>query len=235
MLRREGEVFLFGTAISAPVSHLLSQKNALSPHWQDQSSLLEEAAGVPAAGLVTSRWPIAISTAVASRAIPWQPMQHPIEQGEMLVNVLPTTLIAAGLAALINFWLAMRVGQVRTKEKVSVGDGGNESVIRRMRAHANFVEFTPIVLILIAVIELAKGPGQPAWLFWVAALYMLGRAAHGIGMDGLMPARTVGTITTMLTTVGLGIYAITLAYSADGQITKPTPSELQGAEAVGEG
>ena len=53
---------------------------------------------------------------------------------------LEITLVIAAAAALINIWLAMRVGRVRTSEKVSVGDGGNELVIRRMRAHANFVE-----------------------------------------------------------------------------------------------
>jgi uncharacterized membrane protein YecN with MAPEG domain len=67
--------------------------------------------------------------------------------------ILPVALSTAGGAALINLWLAIRVGQVRTKEKVSVGDGGNESVIRRMRAHSNFNEFTPIVLILLAAVR----------------------------------------------------------------------------------
>ncbi|MGK3946931.1 MAPEG family protein, partial [Streptomyces caeruleatus] len=69
--------------------------------------------------------------------------------------ILPTTLTADGLAALINIWLAVRCGQTRGKEKVLIGDGGNEAMIRRMRAHSNFSEFTPIVLILIGVIEYA--------------------------------------------------------------------------------
>ena len=53
---------------------------------------------------------------------------------------LPLTLTMAAAAGLINIWLAIRIGQVRTSQKVSVGDGGNEFVIRRMRAQANFVD-----------------------------------------------------------------------------------------------
>jgi uncharacterized protein len=146
--------------------------------------------------------------------------------------ILPVTLTAVGLAALINMWLAIRVGQVRTKEKVSMGDGGNEKVIARMRAHANFVEYTPIVLVLIAAIEFARGAGAGNWLWYVALIYMAGRVAHAFGMDGLMKGRMIGTIITMLTTIGLGIYALLLPWLSDGQVSQPTPVELQAAEEV---
>jgi hypothetical protein len=126
--------------------------------------------------------------------------------------ILPITLTIAGAAALVNIWLMIRVGQVRTSEKVSVGDGGNEKVIRRMRAHANFGESLPVILILIAVIELATG--SSTWLWIVGGLYMLGRVAHGIGMDGgkLGKGRMIGTVLTMLITLGLGAYAIAIPY-----------------------
>jgi uncharacterized protein len=150
--------------------------------------------------------------------------------------ILPITLLAVGLAALINIWLSIRVGQVRTKEKVSVGDGGNDAVIRRMRAHANFVENTPFALALIAAIELSAGAGNPGWLFWVMILYMIGRVAHGLGMDGgtLGKGRMVGTLTTMVTLVGLGLYAIAIPYMSDGKITAPTSADMADAEAVPE-
>jgi len=104
-----------------------------------------------------------------------------------------------------------RVGQVRGSEKVSIGDGGNDKVIRRMRAHANFVESTPVVLVLIAVIELA-GKGA-AWLPYVAGAYMLGRIAHGLGMDDgeFGKGRSIGTLITMLTLLGLAIVAVLIA------------------------
>ncbi|MXP14570.1 MAPEG family protein [Altererythrobacter confluentis] len=121
--------------------------------------------------------------------------------------LLPVTLSASAAAAIIAFWLMIRVGQVRGSEKVSIGDGGNEKVIRRMRAHANFVESAPFVLILVAAIEMT-GKGAP-WLAYVAGIYMLGRVAHGIGMDGagFKQGRAIGTIITVLTLLGLAIAA----------------------------
>jgi hypothetical protein len=147
--------------------------------------------------------------------------------------VLPITLAAAGAAALINVWLAIRTGRVRTREKVMVGDGGNDAVIRRMRAHANFVEYTPFVLILIGLIELATGTST--WLWIVMAVYMAGRIAHGFGMDGNMAARGAGTGITLLTLLGLGLYAVAIPYFAFGEPQAPTQIELQSAEEVPQG
>ncbi len=135
--------------------------------------------------------------------------------------ILPITLTAAGAAALINLWLAIRVGQVRTKEKVMIGDGGNENVIRRMRAHANFTEFTPFVLILIGAIELATGTST--WLWAVSSLYLVGRLLHAFGMDGFMPGRMIGTLITMASLLGLGGYAIYVAHTSDGAVSEIAP------------
>src|SRR3546814_3299217 len=76
--------------------------------------------------------------------------------------ILPISLTIAAGAALLNLWLALRVGRVRTKEKVFIGDGGNDLLTRRMRAHSNFVENTAFVLILLALVEL--GFGSSIWL-----------------------------------------------------------------------
>jgi uncharacterized membrane protein YecN with MAPEG domain len=124
---------------------------------------------------------------------------------------LPISLASAAAAALTNIWLSIRIGQMRGAKKISIGDGGDEALIRRMRAQANFIENTPIVLVLIAVIELAR-PINP-WLTGVAVLYVLGRIAHGLGMDGgaLKLGRGIGTLITMVTLLGLGIWAATIA------------------------
>jgi uncharacterized membrane protein YecN with MAPEG domain len=126
--------------------------------------------------------------------------------------ILPITLTAAGAAALINIWLAMRCGRVRTSQKISIGDGGNEALVAAMRAQANFVENTPFVLVLLAVIELAWG--SPLWLWIVSGVYLLGRVGHGLGMTGtLKSGRLIGTLTTMLVLVGLAIVAIAIPYT----------------------
>lgn len=125
--------------------------------------------------------------------------------------VLPVTLCAAAAAAVINFWLAMRIGRLRIANKISIGDDGGGPLTARMRAQLNFVENTAFVLILIAAIELAGAGGQ--WLAWVSGIYMLARVAHGLGMDGgtLATGRRLGVIVTMLTQVGLAIAAVLVA------------------------
>jgi len=125
--------------------------------------------------------------------------------------ILPITLCAAAAAAVLNVWLSIRIGMVRTNKKISIGDGGDMELIARMRAQANFIENTPIVLVLIAVVELARTGN--VWLMGVAAAYMLGRVAHGVGMDGgpLGFMRGVGTMATMLTQLGLGTWAVSIA------------------------
>ena len=124
---------------------------------------------------------------------------------------LPVTLSAAAAAALINLWLAIRIGQIRGSTSIVHGDDAGGPLTRRMRAQLNFVENTGFVLILIAASELAGKAGQ--WLAIVAAVYMLGRIAHGIGMDGeaaTLP-RKLGTVVTLLTLLGLAIAATLVA------------------------
>jgi uncharacterized protein len=129
---------------------------------------------------------------------------------------LPITLTIAAGAALVNIWLMIRCGQVRTKEGVSIGDGGSEALIRRMRAHANFVESAPFVLVLIAAIEATAGTFN--WLWGVGIAYIIGRLGHGLGMDGgtFGKGRLVGTLITMLSLAGLAGYALYSVYSKLG-------------------
>jgi len=122
--------------------------------------------------------------------------------------VLPVTLCLSAAAAVLNIWMSMRIGKVRHAANVSIGDGGNELLICRMRAQANFVENVPLVLLLIAAIELSGSGG--AWLPVVGAVFMLGRLAHPLGMERPSPnvLRAGGTMITMLSQLGLAIVAV---------------------------
>lgn len=124
---------------------------------------------------------------------------------------LEITLVVAAAAVLLNLWLSIRVGRVRLAEKIFVGDGGNEAVIRRMRAHANFTENAPFFLILLAVIELASG--SSIWLWGVSLLFVIARIAHAFGMDRDSKLRPFGVMMTMLILLGLALYALFIAYS----------------------
>ncbi len=126
--------------------------------------------------------------------------------------MLPVSLTFAGAFALVALWLAYRVVRVRMNAEVMVGDGGHPLLIARMRAQANFVEYTPFVLILMVLIEMAGGS---AWgLRVVGALYVIARVLHAFGMDKpTMPAplRATGACATWLILLALAIWAIWLA------------------------
>lgn len=125
---------------------------------------------------------------------------------------LPITITIAAAATLINLWLGIRVSRLRRLHSVSVGDGGNAQVGARMRAHANFVEYTPLFLILLGLVEAARGTST--WLWAAAILFVVGRLAHPFGMDrpGANLLRLVGIALTWLVMLGLAVYALTIPY-----------------------
>src|SRR5687768_15307631 len=128
--------------------------------------------------------------------------------------IMPISLTIAGAAAILHVWLSLRVSRLRRPLKVGVGDGGNEILLRRMRAHANFAENVPLFLILLVLLEFATG--GDLWLWGAAILFILARIAHAFGMDrsGANPLRVVGIGLSWLVLLGLGIYAIVLAYQS---------------------
>ncbi|MEO7247927.1 MAG: MAPEG family protein [Novosphingobium sp.] len=124
-----------------------------------------------------------------------------------MTMLLPTTLCLTAAALVINFWLGMRCGKIRSAEKIGVGDGGNDLLMRRMRAQLNFAEQVPITLLGVGLLEFA-GKGS-LWLAPLGALFMLGRVTHAIGMDGNFKAgRPIGMITGMLLQLAIVIVAV---------------------------
>jgi uncharacterized membrane protein YecN with MAPEG domain len=128
--------------------------------------------------------------------------------------ILPITLTIAAAAALLNIWLAIRTSRTRIAQKVSIGHGGDPLLETRMRAHANFVEYTPFFLILLGLIELAQG--SATWLWLVAIAFILARIAHAFGMErpAPNPLRAGGILVTMLALIGLAGYALAIPYLA---------------------
>ena len=137
----------------------------------------------------------------------------------MLLMLPKVSLVLAGVLALLNIWLSVRVGQVRRSEQISVGDGGNERVVRRMRAHANFSENAWIVLLLVLVLELSVGTS--VWLWVAAGLFVLARVGHGLGMDGWYAGRAAGTAITFLLEIALGLWAISIPLTFHAPVAAP--------------
>jgi len=137
-----------------------------------------------------------------------------------MTTTLPITLTTAAACALIAVWLGMRISRMRRAGRVSIGDGGDERLAARMRAQLNFAEYVPVMLILIGLIELAQGTSLALWV--AAALLLLARVLHPIGMDGWMPGRVAGAALTYLLLLGLAGWAVAIPY-----LTLRAPTVLQ--------
>jgi uncharacterized membrane protein YecN with MAPEG domain len=126
--------------------------------------------------------------------------------------ILPITLTIAAAAAILLIWLAARVSRLRRPLKIGLGDGGNEMLLRRIRAHANYAENMPIFLVLLGLLELAGGD---RWILWGASIaFILARLAHAFGMDGpsRLRLRVAGMLVSTLVIVGLAGWALSFAY-----------------------
>jgi uncharacterized membrane protein YecN with MAPEG domain len=109
--------------------------------------------------------------------------------------------VYAALNALLMFCLALNVGLRRGAQKqLQPGDMGDAKLTRSIRAHANFAEYAPLVLLLLLGIALLGGPS--AWLHVLGAGFTIGRVFHVFGMmQDKHPnaARFIGNLTTGLT------------------------------------
>lgn len=113
------------------------------------------------------------------------------------MNALPITLATAGALGLIYLTLTVRVVRGRWKHRVSLGDGGNAAMQRLIRAHANFGEYVPLLLILMALLE-ASGASRNV-LAGAGIALVIGRIAHAIGIEtpkAPNPYRFVGGLIT---------------------------------------
>ena len=127
----------------------------------------------------------------------------------MSPTLLPITLTTAGVLGLVGLVLAFRVTMGRAKHKVNMGDGGNPDMIVRMRTHANFVEYVPLLLVLLGLLELA-GADRTA-LIVGAAVLVVARIFHAIGMAGTLALRATGATATYLLLAAGSIYGLVLA------------------------
>ena len=112
----------------------------------------------------------------------------------------PITALYAGIAALLLVALSLRVIRARYATRVEIGDGGDPGLTRRIRAQANFVEYVPLALIVVALVEAGGGPA--GFVHALGAALILGRVAHAIGFVA-KPGPGVGRGAGMVLTYGV--------------------------------
>lgn len=132
----------------------------------------------------------------------------------MMHHDLPAiTPIYAALLALMYMGLSLRLALLRKKTGIGIGDGGDAAVARLVRVHGNFIEYVPITLLLLVLLEMR---GAPIWsLYLLNSMLLLGRVLHAQGLSrrsGYSRGRFWGMILTLntllLAAVGLLVQAV---------------------------
>ena len=106
-----------------------------------------------------------------------------------------TTLYAALLTFLI-VWLSIHVIKARRKHRVRYGDGDNIELIVARTAQSNTVQYVPLALILLLVLELNHAA---AWLIHLLGFLLLtGRIIYA---RALLSSKHSGRVTGMKITI----------------------------------
>ena len=126
---------------------------------------------------------------------------------------VPVTAFVAAICALLLLLTAIDTVRQRIRAQAAFGDAGDAKLISASRSHGNLAEHAPIVILLLAFLELAH-----AWhigLMAIGALFLFGRVLHIWGL--YLPAstkpplpRSLGVIITWLTLAALSGWTLYL-------------------------
>ncbi|MDJ0787315.1 MAG: MAPEG family protein [Myxococcota bacterium] len=122
---------------------------------------------------------------------------------------IPITGLYLAIFAIFSSILAFFPGRIRGGSGISIGDGGRPDLLLAMRRHGNFVEYVPLILIMLAALELN---GASATLLHGLGLSLLvARILHAVGLkaDTIQSIpRGIGAAGTLLVTlVAAGVLA----------------------------
>ncbi len=123
------------------------------------------------------------------------------------------TSIYASLSVLLIVRLSLSVIKLRRKNRIIVGDGGNEELQLAIRTHANALEYIPITLLLLLTLELN---GAPKILIHIlGSTLIIGRIIHAMGLPAKdLKKRILGMQITIYLLIALAILNILfLAFS----------------------
>ena len=90
------------------------------------------------------------------------------------------TAIYLALLALLYTVLAVQVGRLRQRDRALFGDNGNQQLRSAIRAHANFIEYVPIITLMVAMLEMSGL--SAAWVHLFMAALLVSRLLHPLGM-----------------------------------------------------
>jgi uncharacterized protein len=126
-----------------------------------------------------------------------------------MTNPIPVTTFIAGVLAVVQVPLTVLVSYMRGRTGIQFLDGGNETLLRRIRAHANFIETVPITLLVMACAELSGASSAVLWRGGICLL--IGRAVHvwaALNVKGWGIPRVIAMLLTFYAMAGFGVVCL---------------------------
>ena len=109
------------------------------------------------------------------------------------------TLLYASLLTILAIFLAIKVGMNRVETNIMTGEGESSMLLQSVRAHGNLIEYAPLALILLALLEMQNV--SDLMLHLCGSLFFLARILHAYGVTisrESTPYRLVGAVGTWL-------------------------------------
>ncbi len=125
---------------------------------------------------------------------------------------MPITAFYAGLLAFVFVVLSFRTIGARRAAKVEIGDGSDRELLRRMRVHANFAEYVPIALTLMALAETMKA--HTLLLHGIGITLLVGRVVHAYALSQsphILQLRVAGMVATLTAIMAAAATCLALA------------------------
>ncbi len=124
--------------------------------------------------------------------------------------VFGITAFYAALLAVVLVILSVRVIGVRRSQRISLGDGDDADLRGRIRAHGNFIEYTPMALLLMAG---AEGYGFDQVIVHGMGLALLaGRISHAAAVSPVQQIMALRAAGMALTLGVIGIAAVLIIW-----------------------
>lgn len=128
-----------------------------------------------------------------------------------IFSITPIYIASLGLLLVA---LTSNVIRLRWKFKVSLGEGDQPQLKKAIRAHGNFCETAPFGVILLMTLELQNAGEKYIHLF--AAMLLIGRLLHGIGLNAKRSVniyRMLGMCLTVLSTLFSAITILLITFN----------------------
>lgn len=128
------------------------------------------------------------------------------------MTALEVASVYIAINILMLVLLAFRVVQRRFRGKISMGDGGSEDLAKAIRVHGNASEYTPAMMVGLAVLAFLSGP---IWALHALGIgFTLGRVMHVFGMSGgPIILRQLGMLLTWTAMVILSLVLLYLVFT----------------------